>query len=839
MAKIKHNNFLDTVDEVFSGAKKEGVLHLYAEDKNLNGRTLQIKGKKMFHFGTTGYLGLEQDIRLKEAAIAAIQQYGTQFPLSKTYISNPLYSELESKIEKMYGIPPIITKNSTLGHLAVIPTVVRDEDGVILDHQVHWSVQNACQLLKIRGIPVEMIRHNNLNMLEDKIKYLATRCNKIWYMADGVYSMFGDFAPIPDLMELCKKYPQLHLYFDDVHGMSWRGKNGTGYVLDILKNLPDNVLLFGTLSKTFGASGATLLCTDNRLREKIKNFGGPLTFSAQLEPASVAAAIASADIHLSPEITSLQCDLSEKIEYFKSLLKKTTLPMIALNNSPVFFLGTAMPLTAYKLVQRLFNEGFYVNPAIFPAVPIKNTGIRITLSRHNQKEEIKALVVAMEYHFPKALEESGNSLNKVKKAFGIVETIPQIETHKKKNFPSDEMKKWVPDDLRQTITFLEENVELKTNLAVQYETSIEKINKQNWNELLGKQSTFDWDGLCFLENAFTNTDYPENNWEFYYYVIKDKNGIPVLATFFTYGLWKDDMLAPESISLQLEEKRKQNPLYLTSKVLGMGSLFTEGNHCYINKTHPLEEEAVILLLEKVETLYHQLNADMLVLRDFEEDEQLNRIFHNQGFLKINMPETCIIQNTKWDTIEEFSASLSPRSRKHFMKEILPFEQAFDIVIKDELTNEESEQAYKLYQNVKNNNHAINTFTYPIEVFQKMEHHPQWEFILLYLKNKEKEEITNPLVGILFCYKNTAHTYVPALIGMDYSYAKEFQLYRQLLFQAIKRARDLNLKKIDFGVSATFEKRKLGATVIPKAAYIQARDNFSMELIGTLQNEDKK
>ena len=809
MAKIKHNNFIDTVDEVIAGAKKEGVLHLYAEDQILNGRTIQIKGKKMFHFGTTGYLGLEQDNRLKEAAITAIQKYGTQFPLSKTYISNPLYSELESKIEAMYGIPPIITKNSTLGHLAVIPTVVRDEDGVILDHQVHWSVQNACQLLKIRGIPVEMIRHNNLNMLEDKIKYLATRCKKIWYMADGVYSMFGDFAPIPDLMELCKKYPQLQLYFDDVHGMSWRGKNGTGYVLDVLKSLPDNVLLFGTLSKTFGASGATLLCTDNRLREKIKNFGGPLTFSAQLEPASVAAAIASANIHLSPEIISLQCDLSEKIEYFKSLLEKTTLPMIALNNSPVFFLGTAMPLTAYKMVQRLFKEGFYVNPAIYPAVPIKNTGIRITLSRHNQKEEIKALVEAMEYHFPIALEESGNSQHKVNKAFGIVETISTVG-----------------------------NLEPKKNLVLQYEVSIEKINKQNWNELLGKQSTFDWEGLSFLENVFKNSDYPENNWDFHYYIIKDKKGIPVLATFFTYGLWKDDMLASESISKQLEEKRKQNPLYLTSKVLGMGSLFTEGNHCYINKTHPLAKEAIMLLLEQVETLYHQLNADMLVLRDFEEEEQLNHIFHNQGFLKINMPETCIIQNAIWNTIEEYSASLSHRSRKHFLKEVLPLEQAFDIVIKNQLTNEELEQAYKLYLNVKNINHAINTFTYPIEVFQKMESNPQWEFILLYLKNKEKKEITNPLVGILFCYKNTAHTYVPALIGMDYSYAKEFQLYRQLLFQAIKRAKQLNLTKIDFGVSATFEKRKLGATIIPKVAYIQARDNFSMELMGTLQNEDK-
>ncbi len=200
MAKIKHNNFIDTVDEVLSGAKKEGLLHLYAEDKKLTGRTIQVKGKEMFHFGTTGYLGLEQDIRLKEAAIAAINNYGTQFPLSKSYISHPLYSELEQKIELMYGIPPIITKNSTLGHLAVIPTLIRDEDAVIMDHQVHWSVQNACQLLKLRGIPVEMIRHSNLEMLEDKIKQLTTKCNKIWYMADGVYSMFGDYVQIPVIL---------------------------------------------------------------------------------------------------------------------------------------------------------------------------------------------------------------------------------------------------------------------------------------------------------------------------------------------------------------------------------------------------------------------------------------------------------------------------------------------------------------------------------------------------------------------------------------------------------------------------------------------------------------
>ena len=190
-------------------------------------------------------------------------------------------------------------------------------------------------------------------------------------MADGIYSMYGDFAPIEDLLELSKKYSQLHLYFDDVHGMSWKGKNGTGYVMDVLKELPENVLLFGTLSKTFGASGAVLVGYDKSLHSKIKNFGGPLTFSAQLEPASVSAASASADIHLSPEIYELQNELAAKINYFNFLLKNTDLPLVEYNNSPVFFIGTGMPVTGYKFVQRLMKEGFYVNLGLFPAVPVK------------------------------------------------------------------------------------------------------------------------------------------------------------------------------------------------------------------------------------------------------------------------------------------------------------------------------------------------------------------------------------------------------------------------------------------------------------------------------------
>lgn len=803
MAKIKHNNFIDTVDTVFSNAKEKGILHLYAEGEYLNGRTIKINGSEMLHFGTTGYLGLEQDKRLKEAAISAITNYGTQFPLSKTYLSHPLYAELESKIEQMYGIPPIVTKNSTLGHMAIIPTLIRDEDAVIIDHQAHWSVQNACQVLKLRGIPVEMIRHNNLEMLEDKIRMLSGKSGKIWYMADGVYSMYGDYTPVQELLNLSRKYQRLHLYFDDVHGMSWKGKNGTGFIFDTIGTLEENIVVVSTLSKTFGASGATFFCSNRKLREKIKTFGGPLTFSAQLEPASVAAAIASCDIHLSAEIYNLQAELAKKIAHFGKLLSKSSLPLVSENDSPVFFLGMGTPATAYNFTKRLFSEGFYLNLGIYPAVPIKNTGIRITISAHNKIEDITDLARTMDHHFHKAVEETGSSEQKIRQAFrmGIKTKLPVTKQQK----------------------------EL---LQIEETTTIKKIKKQEWNKYLGVYNILDWEGMHYLESTFSNSQDKTNNWDFFYYIIRDQNMQVVLMTFCTLGIWKDDLLATESVSRHLEEIRKTDPMHMTSKVLSTGSLFTEGLHCYIDQSHPLAEHSMRMLLNKLEESYNSLDADMLILRDFETGFRWDEMIRNQGYFRIDMPESCVINNKNWPPIENYGSLLSTRSRQHFNREILPYEKFYDVEIRDCLTEEELNRAYRLYSNVKERNLAINTFPYNREVFKNMNSCPNWEFIILTLKDAPEKNF----VGIMFCYKNSGKVYVPELIGMDYIAGDGFNLYRQLLYQTIKRARELQIERIDFGISAAFEKKKLGASIISKVAYVQARDNYAMELMQTLQNE---
>ncbi|RIV31517.1 aminotransferase class I/II-fold pyridoxal phosphate-dependent enzyme [Flagellimonas lutimaris] len=800
MAKIKQHNFLNTVHEVFTQAREAGVLHLYAGGNSFSGRTIAIDGKNLYHFGTTGYLGLEQDPRLKKAAKEAIERYGTQFPLSKSYISNPLYGELEQYMGKVYDNPIIITKNSTLGHMGVIPSAVDDDDVIVLDHQVHWSVQNAAKMLKTRSVPIEMIRHNNLEMLEDKIRKYRGSKRKIWYMADGIYSMYGDYAPVAELMELSKKYPQLHFYFDDVHGMSWVGKNGTGYVLDQLGELPENVLLFGTLSKTFGASGAVLACSNPELYDKIKTFGGPLTFSAQLEPASVAAAIASAQIHLSPEIYGLQAELRERIDCFNSYLSNTELPLIDTNESPVFYIGTGMPKTGYNFVNRLIQDGYYVNLGIFPAVPVKNTGVRITISRHNQKEEIKSLVDAMAYHFPKALEDTHTNTERVFHAFKLK--------------PFRYIKAKEPAELKM------ENFE-----------SIVEVDKVQWNRFLGGQGVYDWDGLRFLEQVFQGHSKKEHNWLFLYLIIKDGEGVPVLMTFVTLSLWKDDMLANAEVSKNIEEQRMKVSYHLSSMILSMGCLFTEGNHLFWDASHPLAEKAKVSFLEWLEGREQDLGAKMTVLRDFPEDTLWHGDLYGHGFLRIRMPNSCSIDLINIPSMETYIVRLSSRNRRHFRKDVQPFLETVSSTVHDCVAQGQLSQFKMLFEEVHARNLGLNTYTFPDTLFEHMNQNQLWEFIVLCPLNAPER-----VLGVMFCYKNTDQVYVPAFVGLDYGHLKTYATYRQLLYRTIERGIALGMRKIDLGMTASFEKRKLGAIVEEKYAYLQTRDNFILELLGVMEGQ---
>jgi len=804
MAKIRHNNIIDTVDEVFSLAKDKGSLHLYADDYQLDGRYLSFNGLKTLHFGTCGYLGLEHHPLLKSGAIEAIERYGTQFPMSKTYVSNPLYTELEYLIETMYGAPVVISKNCTLSHQAVIPTIVRQSDLIILDHQVHTSVQEAVKKLLSQGVTVEMIRHSNLEMLEDRVKKNQGKYEKIWYMADGIYSMYGDLAPIKELTALADKYDQLHLYVDDAHGMSWAGQNGTGYVMSQMDGLHEKMILTATLGKAFGSCGGLTLFPNKEWQRKVKTFGGPLTFSVQMEPAVLGAAVASAKVHLSEDIYTYQEELQKKITYCNELIKRTDLPLIKENVSPIFYIGTGTMEIGNKLIARLIEDGIYVNLAPFPGVPAKNTGARVTISRNNRTEDIEQLVDKLDIHLNQALEEGNNTKAKIWQAFKI--TPPKMS--------------------KETNQSSSNNVKMDTRI----DDSIVKIDEDLWNEHIGHRGMFDWAGMKFLEDSFNGNAKEESNWAFRYFTIRNSENKILLMTFFVIALYKEDMFSEVSISKSIEEQRVDNPYYFTSKAIIMGSLFTEGNHLFLNRKDPNWKSALSMMLDELykEQEIHQ--AKNIILRDFDAgDQEMNEFMIEQSFVKIDMPESCVFDNLNWKTEEQFLEVLSKKSKRHYKQKVKKFGDYYDVQVKVSLDKEELNHAIKLFQNVKDNNHAINSFDFPNELFQQMNKDPHWEFLMLYLK--VDEESLPRLVSVGFCHRNSADVYSPMLIGMDYDFVLEYGVYRQALYQMIKRAVHLKSSKVNFGISATIEKQRIGSKINPKVAYFQAKDNYETEMMG--------
>ena len=802
MAKIRHNNMVDTVDEIFSLAKQKGSLHLYADDEPTDGRTLSFKGQKALHFGTCGYLGLENHPALKNAAIEAIHRFGTQFPMSKTYVSNPLYTELEALIQQMYNAPVVISKNCTLSHLATIPTLVRNNHLVILDHQVHSSVQEAVKKLLSQGVTVEMIRHSNLDMLEDRVKKQRGKFEKIWYMADGVYSMYGDFAPIKELTALADKYDELYLYVDDAHGMSWAGKHGGGYVMSQMDGLHEKMILTATMGKAFGACGGLTIFPHSEWARKVKTFGGPLTFSVQMEPPILGAAVASAKIHLSDEIYEYQKELQDKIAYCNALIKQTCIPLITENISPIFYVGTGTMAFGNQLISRLIEDGVYVNLAPFPGVPAKNTGARITISRHNELKDIETMVDKLNYHFDETLTEMQQTRTKIWEAFKI--------TSKEKESPACAQTK-------------------DNDLSLEVYQSIHDLDPALWDNFVGHRGMFDSAGMAFLERSFSGNEKKESNWEFRYFLVKNKKGEPVLLTFCVIALYKEDMFAEVSISKSMEEKRQDDPYYFTSKAIVMGSLFTEGDHLYINRESDHWKEAMKMLLDELYKAQEANQVKNIILRDFDaEDTELNEFLLEQSFVKIDMPESCIFDDLDWDTEEGFVETLSKKSKRHYKQKVKKFSPLYKVEVKPSLDEEELRKAQQLFQNVKNNNYAINSFDFPEKVFLNMNEDPQWEFLVLYLN---LEGHTTPqLVAVGFCHKNRDQVYSPMLIGMDYDYVFDYGVYRQSLFQMIMRASELGCSRVNFGISASVEKQRIGSKLYPKVAYFQAKDNYESEMM---------
>ena len=376
-----------------------GLIRLRVEDQAPTGETITVGGEKLVNFGSCAYLGLNVDDRLKEGAIDAIRRYGPVFSSSTAYTSIDLYTALEEKLEQIFGSTVLVPTTTTLGHLSVLPVLVSPGDLVLLDHQVHASVQLTGSALRGMGAHVETVPHNDVGTLRSILEERARDHEKVWYLADGIYSMFGDTAPIADVMELVESYSNLHVYFDDAHGVGWMGKHGKGFVLSEVP-MHERMIVIGSLAKSWGAGGSVLVLPGSEIAEQVLLAGATFTFSGPLHPAELGAAVAAADIHLSPEHEQRQRELVNRIDYVRGRLVDAQLPVMSLARTPLWYIRVGAPANAGVLARQLINDGFYPNVSGFPAVGRGMDGIRFTNTLYHTYEHLERFMDALERYVP-------------------------------------------------------------------------------------------------------------------------------------------------------------------------------------------------------------------------------------------------------------------------------------------------------------------------------------------------------------------------------------------------------------------------------------------------------
>jgi 7-keto-8-aminopelargonate synthetase-like enzyme len=378
-------------------ARDAGLIHLHADDEALNGRVVHVDGAPLVNFVSCSYLGLELDERIINAVAAGARRYGVTFSASRSFISAPRYRDLEDRLARMTGTFPVVTASTTLGHFALLTSLIQPGDVLLLDQQVHASVHMAAQVVASHA-KVFTVRHNAMDRLEREILRAlddpATR--HVWYFGDGVYSMHGDVAPMAALLSLLERYDRFYVYLDDAHGTGTYGKHGRGLALDAQHTLHPRMVVALSLGKAFGVGSGGVLCFATReWQDVVRTCGMPMIFCAPIAPPILEGCIAAADLHLSDEYLRMHAELRERIARFRSGALEVGLVLASHEYAPVQYITLGSADTTMRVARAVRSAGYLVNPCGYPAVARNHAGIRVTLTRHQHLDDVDGLVRAL------------------------------------------------------------------------------------------------------------------------------------------------------------------------------------------------------------------------------------------------------------------------------------------------------------------------------------------------------------------------------------------------------------------------------------------------------------
>jgi 8-amino-7-oxononanoate synthase len=369
------------------------------EISSAQGSEIEIAGRRLINFSSNDYLGLANDPRLREAATAAINEFGVGAGASRLISGNlSPHLRLERALVKWKGTEAALCFSSGYAAaLGTIPALVTKNDVVLLDKLCHASLIDAA---KLSGAVLRVFPHNNLSKLESHLQWARREHTgkRILITTESVFSMDGDRAPLRDLVELKKGFGAL-LMLDEAHAVGVIGPNGRGLVA--AESLNDDIdVQMGTLSKALGTSGG-YICGSRNLIEWLINRARSFIYSTAPPPAVVAAALAAVDFLSSPEGEERRLLLWERIRLMQDLLPRSELDKEHSEaSSAIFPWIVGDEKAALNLAGALQSEGFLVPAIRYPTVAKGAARLRITVSAAHEELQIRSLCQAIKRNVP-------------------------------------------------------------------------------------------------------------------------------------------------------------------------------------------------------------------------------------------------------------------------------------------------------------------------------------------------------------------------------------------------------------------------------------------------------
>jgi len=380
---------LDDISNSLKDLKEKSLLRKRVVINSRKKNLIKINGKWLTNFSNNDYLGLSQDISIKKAIINGIKKYGNGGTSSNLVSGHTeVHQNIEDITKNNIGFESsILFSSGYLANLGLITTISDKDSFIYADKLNHASLNDACILSRAKFFRYP---HKDMELLERLLKKNKTKKKKL-IVTDGVFSMDGDLADIPKLVQLAQKY-DAYLYIDDAHGYGVLGKNGQG-ILEYyentgpMKKIPrDRIIYTITLSKAVGVSGALVNACKNIIN-LVVNKSRTYIYTTAEQPALIMG------VERSFEIIKKNYSLRERLNKSINLFRKNINKKNLLTNSitPIQPLIIESAEKTIKISEKLNSYGFHVPAIRPPTVPNKSSRLRISITALHSQADIKKL----------------------------------------------------------------------------------------------------------------------------------------------------------------------------------------------------------------------------------------------------------------------------------------------------------------------------------------------------------------------------------------------------------------------------------------------------------------